>query len=97
MNMMPISDAAKAAIRDAMARELAPATIVGIEVRPDLNHYDEEILWVEVLLENDKPQIPGRKLMSASVEAQKALAANDDTRFAVIDYRSASDIDEPVG
>ncbi|MGQ0566575.1 MAG: hypothetical protein ACT4OK_16090 [Gemmobacter sp.] len=97
MNMMPVSDAAKAAIRDAMARELAPATIVGIKVRPEINHYDEEILWVEVLLENDKPQIPGRKLMSASVEAQKALSANNDARFAVIDYLSASDIDEPVG
>ena len=91
MNMMPITEAAKAAVRDAMARELVPATIVGIKVTPDLDHDGEEILWIEVLLDNDQPKIDGRKLMSASVGAQKALGAIDDNRFAVIDFISVSE------
>lgn len=97
MNMMPLTEATKTALRDAMAREVAPAIIVGIDAKPYVNQYDEEVLWIEVMLDNDNPKVPGGKLMSASLEAQKALVANHDPRFPVIDYRSASDVDEPVG
>jgi hypothetical protein len=92
MNMMPVSDAAKAAIRDAITLELAPVEVVGLEITPDRDHDGEEILWVVVVLDDDKPKIEGVKLMSASVKAQKALGGANDERFAVIDYVSASDV-----
>lgn len=94
--MMPVSDAAKAAILNAISQELAPMRISGIEVTPAQDHDGEEILRIVVLLEDDKVVVDGRKLMSASVRAQKALGEIDDDRFALIDFASASEIDQAV-
>ena len=94
MNMMPVSDATKAVIRDAMAEGLAPVRIDRVEIRPDRDHDGEEVLQVVVVFESDKPAVDGRALLAASVMAQKALGAVDDSRFALIEYVTASDADQ---
>jgi hypothetical protein len=92
MIMLPVSDAAKAAIRDAITLELAPVGVVGLEFTPDRDHDGEDIVWIVVVLDDEKVKAEGGKLMSASVKAQKALGGTDDGRFAVIDYVSISDV-----
>ena len=94
MNMMPVSDAAKTALREAIAQEVAPTPIAGIIVRPDHGHDGDEVLWVTIFLEDDKFAVSASKLMSASVKAQNALTEHGDDRFALIDYASASEADQ---
>lgn len=94
--MMPVSDAAKSAIRDAIAQALSPVEVTAFDIAPDEDKDGEEILRVVVVLDNDKPKVDGRKLLSASVMVQKALDKMQDRRFALIDYVSASDTDNAV-
>ncbi|KAF2991304.1 hypothetical protein MJC1_01653 [Methylocystis sp. MJC1] len=89
---MTVSASTRCAIERALIQTLGPSAIDHVVIREELNHADEEALFLEVVMKRSDQPLSTDKSIDARVAVSDALLAIRDSRFPYMKFTHPEDV-----